>query len=314
MLQTVLLTVAVALVPTLAVSAANAVGTGSPVIVTPADGESYYSHEVPDLVVDFGNAPYGSYDWSVTDADSNQVLHSGTFDYDAADPDQNDLADLTDLGLGGYTATITSDGGTVTSSFGTFELGPPPVECQIEVAAVRVVGPTTAVYPRFHGCEGQTETWAVRHRVGNGTLTFGTFKVVNGKSAGPWRFKDSWPTGVYAIRSREMYGYNTSTVVRLVSRISLTAGTKVGGHFRISGDVTRYVPSADGFRGWANRPVAISYKNCAAGCAWRFLGTDHTDSTGHFSSTVTSSQARYYRATVGSTTSVWGRTSAPVKR
>jgi hypothetical protein len=103
-------------------------------------------------------------------------------------------------------------------------------------------------------------------------------------------------------------------IVKFGSRTSIIAGTKVGGRFRLSGEVTRYVPSVDGFRGWANRPVSISYKNCASGCAWRFLVTTHTGSSGHYSLTGISSLVRYWRATVASTTSVWGFKSAAVKR
>lgn len=290
---------------------AQAVGTGTPVIVTPTDGDNYSPGGVPDLVVDFGNAPYGSYDWSVKDG-SDQVVHSGTVDYESGDPDQQDLASLADLDSG--TVTVTGTTGTVTSSFGVVVLGPPPVECQVEVKPVRAVGPSTAVYPRFHGCQGQTETWAIRHRVGKATLTFGTFKVVNGRSAGPWRFKDSWPTGAYDVVSRTRYGYRTSTVVRFGSRISLHAGAKVGGHFRLSGEVTRYVPSVDGFRPWADRPVTISYKTCAAGCAWRYARTTRADSKGHFSTAASSATPRYWRAAVATTSTAWGRTSSPVTR
>ena len=308
-------TLAALLVPIVGTSPAQGVGTGSPAILTPADGEAYYSHEVPDLVVDFAAAPYGSYDWSVTDTSTQQVLHSGTFVYDAADPDQNDLADLGDLGPGGYTATVTGSGAPASSSFGAFELGPPPSRCEVRLpATVRVVAASTAVYPRFDGCAGTSETWAIRHRVGTRTLTYGTVRVLDGRSAGPWRFRDSWPTGTYEVRSRTPGGSSTSTVVKLGSRISLTAGAKVAGRFRLSGDVTRYLPAADGFRAWANRPVAISYKNCAAGCPWRFLVTDHTDRSGHFTLGITSDSVRYWRATVASTSQVWGRTSTAVRR
>lgn len=315
-LPLVLTVLAFLLAPSLGSAPAQAQGTGTPVIVTPVDGAGYDSDDVPDLVVDFGNAPYGDYDWSVKNSESAQVEHSGTFAYDATDQDQQTLSALSDLGDGSYTATVSGTGGTVTASFEVFTvvIGPPPVQCQVEVRPVRAVAPTTAVYPTFHGCQGDTETWAIRHRVGAKTLTFGTFRVVNGRSTGPWRFKDTWPTGVYDVVSRTRYGYRTSTVVRFGSRISLHAGSKVDGHFQLSGDVTRYVPSADGFRGWASRPVAISYKNCAVGCPWRFLVVNRTDSTGHFSSTASSATARYWRATVASTSSVWGRTSDPVKR
>jgi len=306
---------AVLLVPTLGTPAADAVGTGAPVIVTPADGEGYVPGEVPDLVVDFGDAPYGSYAWSVKD-DSDQTVHSGTVDYESGDADQQDLTSLADLGSGAWTASVTGTAGTVTSSFGTVILGPPPVACTVQVPAqVRVVSSSVAVYPRFHHCEDWTVTWTIRHRVGSTSVKFGTFRVTNGFSAGPWRFRDSYPTGRYLVEPPDVGGPNeTEMIVRFGSRTSLVAGAKTGGRFRLSGTVTRYVASVDGFRGWANRPVAISYKNCASGCAWRFLVTAHTDGSGHYSLTGISSQVRYWRATVGNTASVWGSRSPAVKR
>ncbi|MFL6172273.1 MAG: hypothetical protein ACJ716_05215 [Marmoricola sp.] len=315
-LASILVAVAVFFVPTLGWVPAQAVGTGKPAIVTPEDGVNYPAYATPDFVVNFADAPYGSYYWSVTD-DANQVLYSGTVMYAAGDPATKDLQSLSGLAYTFWTASVTGSTGTVSSYFSAGPIAdPPPYACTIEVPAqVRVISPITAVYARFHHCRGWDMKWAVRHRVGGQDVRFGTLGVKVGRSIGPWRYRDSWPTGTYRVVPPPVGGPNTTQLsVKFGSRVTLAAGAKTAGHFKLSGDVSRYVASVDGWHGWANHAVAISYKNCASGCQWRYFGTTRSDASGHYGLLSTSSLVRYWRATVADTASVWGSKSAAVKR
>lgn len=188
-----------------------------------------------------------------------------------------------------------------------------PVQCRVTVPArVSAVSASTAVTPTFTGCAGKTEAWEISHTVGDVHAVLGTFSVTHGVSAGAWQFRDSYPTGTYEVTSRSGRGNQTSLTVKFGSRISLRAGTRSGAKVPLSGFVSRYSPTAHAFQRWTNRPVAISYKTCST-CAWKFLATIRTNARGHFAMTATSTRVRYYHARVQATSSVWGRTSAPVR-
>ncbi|MFL6173934.1 MAG: hypothetical protein ACJ716_13680 [Marmoricola sp.] len=290
-------------------------GTETPVIVTPADGASYAPNRTPDFVIDFSNAPYGTYDWSVKNGD--QLLHGGTVVYEAGDASTKDVQTLTDIEGGFITATVTGPTGTVTSTFDAgVVVDPGPYACVIDVPEqVRVVSPMTAVYARFYHCAGWTLNWAIRHQVGSKAVKYGTLGVKDGRSIGPWRYRDSWPTGRYLVQPPAITGPNSTQMsVKFGSRVTLAASAKTASHFKLSGDVSRYVASIDGWHGWADHAVAISYKNCVSGCQWRYLRTTRTDAIGHFALSSTSSLVRYWRATVADTSSVWGSKSASIMR
>jgi hypothetical protein len=299
-------------VPLLGLAPAH--GAGVPVIVTPVDGESYYVGETPDLHLDFSDAPYGDYRFELTDAPEHVILaadieHSGSVDPDA-------FYELPELGLGEYTVTVFGAAGAVlaTSTFGTFSLGEPPLLCGITVPSkVVATAPYTAVYPKFTGCGDSTALWSVTRKIGGATTGLGFLGIQDGASRGAWRFRDSYPTGRYDVRPTGDLQNTTSTVIKFGSQLSL-AGTRASRtRVPLSGVARRYVPSADAFKAWGSRPVAISYKDCA-GCPWKFLAMDTTDSAGRWGLTVISTRVRYYRAAVGETTTAWGRTSQPVRR
>lgn len=295
---------------------AQAVGTGVPVIVAPLDGEDYHVEEVPDLHLDFDDAPYGSYRFEVADSAAVVVLAADVEHNEATDPDA--YVELPALGVDQYTVTVLdgADAVVATSTFGTFDLGEPPVLCSVNLPAkVVAVAPFTSVYPTFDGCGGATVQWSISHPR---TAQVARVGLDGGASLGRWLFRDAGPTGTYAVRPSKVqpFGINqntTSTVVKFGSRISLKAGTRTGTRVPLSGVVSRYSPSADAFRRWADRPIAISYKDCAA-CPWKFLAMDRTNSVGAFDITAISTKARYYRATVGETATAWGRTSSSVRR
>lgn len=302
-------------VPLLGLVPAHGVGTGLPVIVTPVDGEQYHVEEVPDLHLDFSDAPYGDYRFEVTDTPDHVVLGADVEHSAAVDPDA--FYELPELAVAAYTVTVfgTADAVLATATFGTFDLGEPPVLCSVDLPErVVAVSPTTVVYPRYDGCGSATASWLVD---GPGSFKAVRIGLDHGRSVGPWRFRDSDRTGRFTADPHlAPAGLNLggdSTVIRLGSRVSLVAGTRASNRFPLTGVVSRYSPAADGFRRWADRPVAISYKDCAD-CPWRFLSMDRTDSRGVFGLTVISARTRYYRATVGETSTTWGRISQPVRR
>ncbi len=287
-----------------------------PVIVTPVDGESYFVEDVPDLHLDFSGAPYGGYRFEVADSSGGVVLAAAVDHAEAIDPQV--FYELPELSVDAYTVTVfgTADAVLVTATFGTYDLGPPPALCAVDLPAkVIAVAPTTVVYPAYDGCGDATASWYVD---GPGAFKAAPIGLVGGKSLGPWRFRDSDRTGRFTADPQDPApaGLNLggdSTLIKFGSRISLAVGARTPTRVPLSGVVTRYSPATDGFRRWADRPVAISYKDCPT-CPWKFLAMDRTDSTGAYGLTVISSMVRYYRATVGETSTAWGRTSQPVRR
>lgn len=300
--------------PLLGLSAAQAVGTGVPVIVTPADGEVYHVEEVPDLHLDLGDAPYGDYLVELTDSPEHVLFAADVEHSEAVDPDA--FYELPALGVAAYTITVYSaaDAVLATATFSTFDLGEPPLpSCDIVVPSkVVAVSPTTAVYPKFLNCFDRSALWSVTRKTGDTVVGLAFLGIKDGVSRGPWRYKDTLPAGKYGLRPTGANQNTASTVVKFGSRISL-ASSRTGTRVPLSGVARRYMPSVDGFRAWANRPVAISYKDCAA-CPWKFLAMDRTDAAGRWGLTVISGQVRYYRAAVGETTTAWGRISVPVRR
>lgn len=302
--------------PQLSLSPAQGVGVGVPVIVTPVDGESYHVDEIPDLHLDFTDAPYGSYRAELTDSVDQVLLGVDVEHVEATDPEV--FYELPALGLDAYTVTVygVAEAVLATATFGTFDLGEPPVLCSVDLpATVTAVSPTTVVYPTYDGCGGATADWYVD---GPGSFQAKRIGLVGGTSRGPWRYRDTDTPGTFRADPQDLAppGVNLggdSTVVKFGSRISLVAGVRSGTRIPLTGVASRYSPAADAFRRWADRPVAISYKDCSA-CPWRFLAMDRTDAYGGFELTALSRTARYYRATVGETSTAWGRTSQPVRR
>lgn len=301
--------------PLLGSSPATAVGTGAPVIVTPVEGESYHIDEVPDLHLDFDDAPYGDYRFEVVKAPDTVVLAGDVVHSEAVDPEAFYELSLTEVNA--YTVTVygATDDVLATTTFGTFDLGEPPLEpCDIVVPSkVVAVSPTTAVYPRFENCSGRNALWSVTRKSGASVVGVGFLGIKDGASRGPFKYRDSAPTGTYGVVPTGVDQNTTSTVIKFGSRISLAGSRASRTRVPLSGVATRYVPSADAFKAWGNRPIAISYKDCAV-CPWKFLATDRTDAAGRWGLTVISSTVRYYRATVGETATAWGRTSAPIRR
>src|SRR5215217_3412605 len=103
--------------------------------------------------------------------------------------------------------------------------------CSVHVpAAVVLTAPYTAVWPTFDGCDSYPHVswWFVAAQDPPMTER-GRIDIENGVSQGPWRYRDSYPTGKYyvenindAISPDDPPQNSTTTVVKYGSRISLT--------------------------------------------------------------------------------------------
>lgn len=184
-------------------------------------------------------------------------------------------------------------------------------ECVLEVPAeVVVTAPITPIWPKFPNCEGRTTSWDVYGYPPGAVAKLGSFGLTDGVSDGAFRFLDRYPVGRLKTFNPDANA-NPTFVVKFGSRISLKGERVSDLKVPLRGVASRYVPSVNEFRRWANRPVAISYKDCVD-CPWQFLAMDKTDQYGVFSLGAVSYEARYYRAKVGETTTTWDRTSTPV--
>jgi len=173
--------------------------------------------------------------------------------------------------------------------------------------------PLTYAPPSFTGCEGVAKArWNLFDS--SGTRRGRAIGVDNGASIGSWIFSDKYPIGHYKVVPVATAGVqqnSTATVVKYGTTISLKGYRQDHLKVPLSGTVKRYVASVDGYRGWANRFVSISYRDCTT-CAWHPLYSDRTDAHGVFSLAAVSDQVRYYRARIGDTTAWWGSTSNSV--
>jgi len=169
----------------------------------------------------------------------------------------------------------------------------------------------TYVVPTFTGCDNYASaSWAI---VRSGK-TYGRITAKHGVNQGSWRYQDSWPTGSYLLSpaSSGAVPQNTArTVVKDGTRISLKGFRQDHLKVPLTGVISRYVASVDGFRRWPHRTVAISYRDCPT-CVWHSLATDTTNASGVFSLAAVSEEVRYYRARIGDSTVWWGSTSNSV--
>jgi len=186
--------------------------------------------------------------------------------------------------------------------------------CTVQLPA-RVVAsaPMTWVPPTFTGCEGVAKArWYFVDSFG--TRRGPEIGVDNGSSIGSWRFSDSYRILKYKVTPVPTAGVeqnSTTTEVKYGTTITLKGYRQDELRVPLTGKVSRYVASVDGFRGWAKRTVSIAYRNCLT-CPWHSLTLDRTDAHGVFSLGAVSYQARYYRASIGDTAVWWGQRSASV--
>ncbi|MFL6160518.1 MAG: hypothetical protein ACJ72D_30885 [Marmoricola sp.] len=309
-----------------AVPAAQAVGTGNPVIVSPASTADHYAGFDGPFEVTFEDAPTGTYEYSVTYSPPGggpaELLY-GPQEYQTFGTGEVAQLRVSALTPGtGYTFHITDQlTGTHTADLPfSVNSGPAPT-CSIVVPSqVRVNGPRTLIVGRLSaGCTTTRTTyaaWRVRHV----TRGYANTYVFSGNPTSTWTLFDDEPTGTYLITplgatdvDHDPVPQNDPrTVIRLGSRLSLSAH-RSGSHVTLASTLTRYVPSSNRFRAWAARSVTYSYRTCST-CAWHRLTTKRTSSSGHTSYRLRASSVREYRAVAGGTTTIWSPITPRVRR
>lgn len=92
-----------------------------------------------------------------------------------------------------------------------------------------------------------------------------------------------------------------------------TSAVRVGPHVLLSLATSYNSPAAHGYRMWPKAKVQLQYRTCPT-CRWTYLRTLGTASNGRVAFAVRSPRIRYYRAVSAAAPTVWGRTSAAVRR
>lgn len=298
----------------LPVDGAGAVGTGNPVITAPTASDPLYAGFDGPFVVDFDDAPIGTYDYRVTRTPEGgePVLVSAPRELDWSGSGPPHPLDIDPLPAGtGYRFEIGDGEGHEAALDFTVRSGPAPT-CDVLVRSqVRVNAPVERVPARLAaGCAALDTvyaTWNIEHV----TDGFAEVLVYEQTSTDTWTLYDDEPTGTYLVLPKgaragdldDVPQSSTRSVVRRDSRLALS-GSRSGRLLVLKARLTRYVPRADGFRGWRNRAVTVSFRRCPT-CAWQRLSTRTTDRTGRTTYRVRAAKVREYRVRAAGTSRVW---------
>jgi hypothetical protein len=297
-------------------SAALAEGTGNPAIDEAVGSDQHFLGFTGPFVVDFSNAPYATYYYSVSAAPSAE---DPSFVWEAGKPATQSFA-VAPLSGGDYTFSIDDLAGHTDSQEFTVRPRPQPYCSLVVPSVVRVNGPEEKIFGRLAGnCAAAKidyASWDVRHLT-RGFVNLFTF---NGTGQDSWKYNSTNPLGTYAAVpttainqfADDVVQNSPRTTIRLASRLALTSER----HRRLvtlRAVLTKYQPKALGFRAWSGRVVTISYRTCKA-CAWHRLGVRRTTGKGVIRYRVRAAHARYYRATAAGTTVVWAPYADQVRR
>lgn len=291
---------------------AGAEGTGNPVIESPVAGAAHYNGFNGPFVVDFTDAPFDTYDYSVTKG--VDLIWSAPEAYPWAGGYPKPQLTVSALPPGtGYAFHIvgeTDDTKNATLAFDVLS-GPPPTCSILLPGKVRMKARSFLVNATLSAKCATLHTdyavWEARHPVGGFAQTF-TFDATN---TDYWRIYDDEYTGIYTVSpkyaqtsSNEDIPQNTTRLImRMDSRINLTA-TRSGSYVTLRTTSTRYSPSANRFRAWGGRRVVLTYRTCGT-CAWKALKVRTTNRYGRTSYRFRASKVRQYRATAFGTSTTW---------
>lgn len=297
----------------LPVEGARAVGTGNPVITAPTPSDALYAGFDGPFVVDLADAPIGDYEYSVTRTSAGDpVLVAGPYhlDWSGSGPPQPLPTSPLPAGTG-YRFQIGDGAGHEAALDFTVLNGPAPT-CDVLVRSeVRVNAPVERIPARLAaGCAALDTvyaTWNIEHA----TDGFADVLVYEQTLTDTWTLYDDEPTGTYlvlpkAARSADLDDVPQNTarsIVRRDSRLVLE-GSRSGRYVTLRARLTRYVPGADGFRGWRTRPVTVSYRSCGT-CQWHRVLTRVTDRNGRATYRVRAPKVREYRVRAAGTSAIW---------
>lgn len=289
---------------------AGAVGTGNPVIVSPASTAKHYDGYTGPFVVDFSNAPAATYHYEVTRAPSETVA-SGDHPWSGTGSSSYSFPTPPLPPGNGYTFSITDGAGHSDSLAFAVRSGAQPTCTLLAPRAIRVNAAEKPVVGRL-GDDCATAhvgyaSWDVFDQGGGYVSTL----LFDGVAQNAWTYFDNGPLGTYTSvpntatnPADDDIGQNTPrTVIRLASRVALT-GSRVGSYVTLRALLTRYRPVPNAFRAWHGRTVVLSYRTCST-CAWHRLAARTTNREGRVSLRFQARTTRTYRARAFGTTTTW---------
>lgn len=193
--------------------------------------------------------------------------------------------------------------------------------CTVSVPSkVSITSPYRTVGARFSaGCLRYAEyaSWDVVHPT-QGPVNFASYEA-GGAAVDAMPVYDWEPLGRLSVNPSMAFDHSwedmrqntTSMTVKLGSGLSASS-SRSGSLVTVKGNATRYSPTAGRFRVWSGAKVALRKKSCSS-CAWTYVKSGTTTSTGAVSLSTRSS-APYWQIATIDTGNTWGRASGTMKR
>lgn len=295
-----------------ALSPADAVGTGNPVIVSPTSTSALYAGYDGPVTLNFDDAPKGDYAWTVTRTSSPPpaVIDQGTYPNDGVGVPEP--VRTVALVAGSYTFTIADVAtGTHTDTVDfVVRAGPSPRCAAVVAPRVRVNAPSEKVPVRLSTTCSALHVIYASWKISSSRGFVGSV-VFDHATTDTWTVFDGDPMGRYVFEPKSAQTLDNTSVpqnrptplVRRDSRLSL-GGSRSGSTVTVRAALSAYSAAANGYRPWARTHVVLVYRTCST-CAWHLLRTLTTNTHGQASYTFTSAAAREYRVTSAGTSQVW---------
>lgn len=300
----------VAVVPT-----AGAADPDDPVILSPTASSALYEGYTGPFVIDMDSAPEGTYNYAVFRdpvGGGASKLVAGPYQLGWSGVGAHPQLTVKALAADEHLRFKITDGVGHTAEL-PFEVRPGAApRCSVVVpTTVRVNAPIEKIPVRLTSLCATLgvvyAAWDIEHSSHGFTGSL----VFDGTSTDTWTIFDGDPMGRYLIDPNSARsGDNTeipqnspTPLVRRDSHLGIS-GSRSGSAVTLRTSLGLYSASANGFRPWADKAVAIAYRNCSS-CAWHQLRTVTTNSQGLASYRFTATSARDYRVTSGGTSAVW---------
>lgn len=294
---------------------AGAAGEGSPVVLGPPSSTPQYAGFDGPFDVDFSNAPpSGGYTYWVQDESAVVVGTKHAITWDGSGSAEQLLTTEAIDDAGTYTFVVHQDTDEVPNGTLTFTVraGARPA-CSLALPRVLRVGTGQEKVVGRLGtdCAAAHVTYASWdvYRVGGGFLESLQFPARSTDSFSFFATKDRLGSYVAIPNTAtnpagDDFRRNSPRIdVRLDSRLALRTH-RTGRHVTLSSTLTKYLPGANRYGAWAQRPVTFSYRTCGT-CAWHRLAVRRTDRHGDAVLRLRTTKVRGYRVTAGGTAVVW---------
>ncbi len=195
--------------------------------------------------------------------------------------------------------------------------------CNVTVPKkVAVTSPYKAITAKYSsGCKNYADYayWDVMHRT-HGFENILIYDSTDGRSSEVMDWYDWSPKGTYTVRAEDAWDHNYNFMTQNSPKMTVKLGSKVtssssrsGKYVTMKGTVTRYRPSASGYRTWSGAKVSLQRKSCSS-CSWKTIKTGTTNRYGKVSLKTYAKNTRYWRLNVKETSVAWGRAGTTLKR